>query len=220
MVIVGEAFTFPWTLVWTAVGTVADVERRKALAIAGTATATLAAAGVAMAANFGLLGFADSPGPVGKLDAENVSQLLDATPSTVAGDPTTTTTTLPPDVQVVYEDIPVPVPAGGSAQATPPAAASGGTATPAAPAAPQGEPAPPPAPPPDPGQPQGGDVSNVDDVFDDHGGSDSGGGDSGSDDSGSGSDDSGSGSDDGGSGSDDSGSGSDDSGSGHGDDDD
>lgn len=75
------------------------MERRKALVIAGTVTASLAMAGGALAANMGLLGSAGAD--VGKLDANNVSQLQS---------PDTTATG--PDVTVIVQDVPVPATGG------------------------------------------------------------------------------------------------------------
>ena len=58
------------------------MERRKALAVAGTVAGTLAAAGAAMAVNFGLLGAQAST--VGNLDVKGAASLAA---------PATTTTT-------------------------------------------------------------------------------------------------------------------------------
>ncbi|MCB9372110.1 MAG: hypothetical protein H6518_04960 [Microthrixaceae bacterium] len=78
------------------------MERRKALAVAGTVAGSLAAAGAAMAVNFGLLGAEAST--VGNLDVKGAAALV----------PSTTTTEAPaPDVTVIYQD--VPVPSGGVA---------------------------------------------------------------------------------------------------------
>jgi hypothetical protein len=69
------------------------MERRKALTLAGSAAMVVAAGGIAMAANFGVLGVAGAgDGSVGTLDANTVSGLVE---------PTTTTADEP---QVVYID--------------------------------------------------------------------------------------------------------------------
>jgi hypothetical protein len=68
------------------------MDRRKALAIAGTAAATLVAAGGALAANFGLLSTAANADPVGQLPAK-------------VGATSPATTGAQPSVTVVYEDV-------------------------------------------------------------------------------------------------------------------
>lgn len=69
------------------------MERRKALTLAGSAAMVVAAGGIAMAANFGVLGVAGAgDGSVGTLDANNVTGLVE----------TTTTSAVAP--QVVYID--------------------------------------------------------------------------------------------------------------------
>ena len=101
------------------------MERRKALVVAGTMTATLAMAGGALAANMGLLQRADAE--VGKLDASTVSQLEGST---------TTTTEPEPEVTIIVQDVPV----GGGAASAPagagsaPGGSSGYSGAPAAPA--------------------------------------------------------------------------------------
>lgn len=78
------------------------MDRRKALALAGTIALTLTAAGTATAANLGLLA-AESTTPVGQLDARNVASLTDQAP------PTTQTVTTVTEVQVVEDVITVPI---------------------------------------------------------------------------------------------------------------
>jgi hypothetical protein len=69
------------------------MERRKALTLAGSAAMVVAAGGIAMAANFGVLGVAGAgDGSVGTLDANTVSGLAE------------TTTTAPAEPQVVVID--------------------------------------------------------------------------------------------------------------------
>jgi hypothetical protein len=101
------------------------MERRKALAVAATVTGTVAAAGAAMAVNFGLLGA--QPSEAGKLDARNVS--------TLTSDESTTTTE--PDIQVIYQDIPVPGAGGGGSTGGSSGGSGNGVVAPA-PAAPSG----------------------------------------------------------------------------------
>ena len=140
------------------------MERRKALAVAGTVAGSLAAAGAAMAVNFGLLGAEAST--VGNLDVKGAAALV----------PSTTTTEAPaPDVTVIYQD--VPVPPGGVA--TTGGGSGGGSAGgfegsgPAAPTPATAAPAPAPAPPTatatsdDDGDDHGDD--HGDDGYDDHG---------------------------------------------------
>lgn len=91
------------------------MERRKALAVAATVTAAVTAAATAMAANLELLGSAAPKSPVGRLDAQSVSALVDPAPG-----PTSISTSTTQPVQIIYEDIPVP---GAPAAAAP--AASG-----------------------------------------------------------------------------------------------
>jgi hypothetical protein len=76
------------------------MERRKALVVAGTLTASMAMAGGALAANMGLLGSAGAD--VGKLDANSVSDLQGPV------------TTLGPDVTVIVQDIPAAASTAGS----------------------------------------------------------------------------------------------------------
>lgn len=83
------------------------MDRRKALALAGTIAITLTAAGTATAANLGLLA-SGGEAPVGQLDARNVAALTDTVPST---QPVTTVT----QVQVVEDVITIPVDDGGAA---------------------------------------------------------------------------------------------------------
>jgi hypothetical protein len=79
------------------------MDRRKALATAGAITGTLMAATLAAAANFGLLGLGEhGASEVGKLRATRIAEVVD---DTGAG---ATTTTVAPDVEIRYEDVPVP----------------------------------------------------------------------------------------------------------------
>ena len=71
------------------------MQRRLALTLSGTAAVVVAAAGIAGAANLGLLASAPSSGDtVGVLDASNVSELV----------PSTSTTSAPGEPVVVYVD--------------------------------------------------------------------------------------------------------------------
>ena len=64
------------------------MQRRLALTLSGTAAVVVAAAGIAGAANLGLLASAPSSGDtVGVLDASNVSELVPTTSTTVPGEP-------------------------------------------------------------------------------------------------------------------------------------
>ena len=123
------------------------MERRRALVVAGTLTATLAMAGTAMAVNLGLLG--DDGDAVG-----------DLTPTAVQAP---TTTTAEPRVRVVVQDIPVP---GGGSGAQPGAAVGAG------PAAATASPGSSPAVVEDHGGDDGGHSGGDDDVFDDDRGED------------------------------------------------
>lgn len=80
------------------------MERRRALVVAGTMTATLAMAGTAMAVNMGLLG-ADSD-PVGDLTATEIQPAAQREPRPTAAE-------REPRVRVVVQDIPVAT-GGGS----------------------------------------------------------------------------------------------------------
>ncbi len=84
------------------------MERRKALSIAGVVVATLAAASIAMAANLGLLGLADADDDVGKLNAENVSELVPSTSTTLGDQPAD------PEIVVVEEYVTDPGGSSGS----------------------------------------------------------------------------------------------------------
>jgi len=77
------------------------MERRRALVVAGTVTATLAMAGTAMAVNLGLLGSGSDP--VGDLTATDVQPAADHRPAHRQ-----------PRVRVVIQDIPVGAGGGGS----------------------------------------------------------------------------------------------------------
>ncbi len=115
------------------------MERRKALAVAGTVAGTLAAAGAAMVVNFGLLGAQASE--VGNLDVKGAAALVPAQ--------TTTSTTEPaPDVTIVYQDIPVAggVSGGGSGGSAGYESSGGPSAPAPAPAPTVAAPAPAPAP--------------------------------------------------------------------------
>lgn len=128
------------------------VERRKALAVAGTVAGTLAAAGAAMAVNFGLLGAQASE--VGNLDVKGAAAL-------VSERSTTSTTESEPEVTVIYQDVPV---AGSAASGGSGSSGSSGFETSGGGAAPAPAPdanAPAPAPPPTP--------AYSDDDGDDHG---------------------------------------------------
>ncbi len=94
------------------------MQRRLALTLSGTAAVVVAAAGIAGAANLGLLASAPSSGDtVGVLDASNVSELV----------PTTSTTSAPSEPVVVYVDEYVTVP--GEAPVVPgPSSAAPGSA--------------------------------------------------------------------------------------------
>jgi hypothetical protein len=82
------------------------INRRKALTVAGTVAATVAGGTLAIAANFGLLGFArDESSSLGALEADYPLQLATA----IADDTTSPTAEAPADVIVRYEDILVPV---------------------------------------------------------------------------------------------------------------
>jgi hypothetical protein len=83
------------------------MHRRRALRVAGTATAAVLGGTLALAANFGLLGFARS-------DAPSLG-LLDATRATADQAPSE------PRVVTRYEDIFVPAPPAPAPAATPPA---------------------------------------------------------------------------------------------------
>jgi hypothetical protein len=76
------------------------MQRRKALAVAGTIAATVTAAGAAMAVNVGLLGSSGPGSKAGQLDARNVAELSNAVAPPAA--PTA------PAVRVVDEYIAVP----------------------------------------------------------------------------------------------------------------
>lgn len=102
------------------------MDRRKAIAVAGTVGVTLAAATAAVFANVSLLSSGDGGDDVGELDAQTVAELVQESPTTTpapvvpdAGTPPTT---------VVYVDEYLTVPAGGPAAATPGAPAAGSAA--------------------------------------------------------------------------------------------
>ena len=79
------------------------MDRRKALTFAGTAAMVVAAGGIAMAANFGVLGVAGAgDDSVGTLDTENI------------GDLGSTTTTAPPQVVIIDQYDIVPTDSGPS----------------------------------------------------------------------------------------------------------
>lgn len=134
------------------------MERRRALVVAGTMTATLAMAGTAMAVNMGLLG-SDSD-PVGDLTATEIQpapqRASDRTPANQK-----------PRVRVIVQDIPVAAGGSGGGTSTGTVESSGGST-----------PAPAPAP-----APSGDDDDGYDDSDDDHGYDDDDDDDGGSDDS-------------------------------------
>ncbi len=93
------------------------MERRRALVVAGTMTATLAMAGTAMAVNLGLLG-TDSD-PVGNLSATDIQPAAEqATPDRPE-----------PRVRVIVQDIPVGGSSGSSSAGVEQSDASVPTAT-------------------------------------------------------------------------------------------
>ncbi len=110
------------------------MERRRALVVAGTMTATLAMAGTAMAVNMGLLG-SDSD-PVGDLTATEIQPAAQREPGPTAAE-------REPRVRVVVQEIPVAT-GGGSGGTSTGSVESGDDSTPTA--APGPAPAPPPAP--------------------------------------------------------------------------
>lgn len=83
------------------------MERRRALVVAGTMTATLAMAGTAMAVNMGLLG--SDTDPVGDLTATEIQPAAqrEAGPTAAQREPR---------VRVVVQDIPVATGGGGSVE--------------------------------------------------------------------------------------------------------
>ena len=83
------------------VRTVSSMNRRMALAAAGTAALVLSTGSVAVAANLGILG-AEAKEPVGKLEVESIADLSG------------TSTTVDPIVVTVDEIVPVPMPADDS----------------------------------------------------------------------------------------------------------
>ena len=100
------------------------MERRRALVVAGTMTATLAMAGTAMAVNMGLLG-SDSDS-VGNLTATEIQPAAQREARPTAAQRT-------PRVRVVVQDIPVATAGAGSSTGT---VESGGDDAPAPTAAP------------------------------------------------------------------------------------
>lgn len=93
------------------------MDRRRAIAIATATVATGVGAAAALAANLGLLGFGSvGAGPMGKLDAGQVSRSVDLPEGSAPGSG--------PDVTVRYEDVYLPVPSSpdpGVPGASPPA---------------------------------------------------------------------------------------------------
>lgn len=82
------------------------MNRRRALAIAGSVVATSATATLAIATNMGLLGFGGTATSLGALAAK---QPIELAAQEVAPAPTVPTTdTVPPQVVVQYEDVYVP----------------------------------------------------------------------------------------------------------------
>ena len=91
------------------------MNRRKALTVAGTVAATVAGGSLAVAANFGLLGFArGDSASLGALEADYPLQNAAASPVTT--ETTAPASDLPPEVIVKYDDILVP---SGPGPATP-----------------------------------------------------------------------------------------------------
>jgi len=78
------------------------MERRRALVVAGTVTATLAMAGTAMAVNLGLLGSSsDSVGDLTATDVQPVAEVRSNRP-------------VKPRVRIVVQDVPVAATYGGA----------------------------------------------------------------------------------------------------------
>lgn len=101
------------------------MDRRKAIAVAGTVGVTLAAATAAVFANVSMLSGQDGPDGVGELDAQSVAQLVAEEPTTTAPAPSAPGEI--PSTTIVYVDEYVTVPAG-----SPAAAGAAGAANPAA----------------------------------------------------------------------------------------
>lgn len=93
------------------------MDRRKALAVAGTLALTVTAAATAMAANVGLLR-SGSQNSVGKLDAQNVAALTDSLPPPVTDPPSTEPPSTDPGVEYVDQYVTDP---GAAAPAPAPA---------------------------------------------------------------------------------------------------
>ncbi|HEY8060150.1 MAG TPA: hypothetical protein VID94_15410, partial [Acidimicrobiales bacterium] len=82
------------------------MERRRALVVAGTVTATLAMAGTAMAVNLGLLDSSnDSVGDLTATDVQPVAEVHANRPAR-------------PRVRVVVQDVPVPAGTNGGSSST------------------------------------------------------------------------------------------------------
>ncbi|HEY5699970.1 MAG TPA: hypothetical protein VIT01_20875 [Acidimicrobiales bacterium] len=82
------------------------MERRRALVVAGTVTATLAMAGTAMAVNLGLLGSSsDSVGDLTATDVQPVAEVRSNRPAK-------------PRVRIVVQDVPVAATNGGGNSST------------------------------------------------------------------------------------------------------
>lgn len=82
------------------------MERRRALVVAGTVTATLAMAGTAMAVNLGLLGSSnDSVGDLTATDVQPVAEVRSNRPAK-------------PRVRIVIQDVPVAATSGGGNSST------------------------------------------------------------------------------------------------------
>jgi hypothetical protein len=99
------------------------MDRRKAIAIAGTVGVTVAAASAAAFANVSLLSSAGATDGVGELDAENVAGLVEEVPTSTTLEDLLATS---PDSTVVYVDEYVTAPGGGSAVPPAPGGATGG----------------------------------------------------------------------------------------------
>lgn len=97
------------------------MERRKAIAIAGTVGVSLAAASAAAFANVSLLSGAGATEGVGELDAQNVAGLVEEVPTSTTLEDLLATS---PDSTVVYVDEYVTAP-GGALPPAPGTTASG-----------------------------------------------------------------------------------------------
>jgi hypothetical protein len=116
-----QIFAVGWAPARATFRTVDRMNRRRAIAIAGTVAASTAGATLALAANVGLLGFSTAnTEALGELTAVREQPTLvvaDESTTTTAALPPATTTTLPPEVVVQYEDVYVTDPAPPAATA-------------------------------------------------------------------------------------------------------